>query len=59
MHDDPPTAAKHAATLLPVDRVNPALEEALDREFAEPDSGPHRRTKSVVILHDGHIAAER
>jgi CubicO group peptidase (beta-lactamase class C family) len=59
MDDDPPTAAKHAAKPLPVDAVNPALEAALDREFAEPASGPHRWTKSVVILHNGHIVAER
>jgi len=57
--DDPPRAAKHAAKPLPVDPDNPVLEAALDREFAEPDSSPHRRTKSVVILHDGHIVAER
>jgi CubicO group peptidase (beta-lactamase class C family) len=57
--DDPPAAAKHAAKPLLVDPVNPALEAALDREFAETDSGPHRWTKSVVILHDGHIVAER
>jgi hypothetical protein len=59
MDDDPPTAAKHAAKPLPVDPINPALEAALDREFAEPESSPHRWTKSVVILHDGHIVAER
>jgi CubicO group peptidase (beta-lactamase class C family) len=57
--DDPPTAAKHAAKPLPVDPVNPALEAALDREFDEPESSPHRWTKSVVILHDGHLVAER
>ena len=57
--DDPPPAAKQAAKSLPVDPVNPALEAALDREFAEPESSPHRWTKSVVILHDGHIVAER
>jgi len=59
MDVDPLTAAKHAAKPLPVDPVNPALEAALDREFAEPESGPHRWTKSVVILRDGHIVAER
>jgi CubicO group peptidase (beta-lactamase class C family) len=57
--DDPPATAKHAAKPLPVDPVSPALEAALDREFAEPDSSPHRWTKSVVILRDGHIVAER
>ena len=59
MDDDPPTAAKHAAKPLPVDPVNRVLEAALDREFAEPESGPHCWTKSVVILHDGHIVTER
>jgi CubicO group peptidase (beta-lactamase class C family) len=57
--DDPLTAAKRAAMPLALDPVSPALEIALDREFAEPESGPHRWTKSVVILHDGHIVAER
>jgi len=57
--DDPPTPAKHAAEPLPVDPVNLTLEAALDREFAEPESGAHRWTKSVVILHSGHIVAER
>ena len=41
MDDDPPRTAKHAAKPLPVDPVNPALEAALDREFAEPEGGPH------------------
>jgi CubicO group peptidase (beta-lactamase class C family) len=57
--NDPPTAAQHAAKPLPVDPVSLALEAALDREFAEPESGPHRWTKSVVILRGGHIVAER
>jgi CubicO group peptidase (beta-lactamase class C family) len=59
MGGDPPTPANHAAKPLPLDPVNPALEAALDREFAEPEGGPHRWTKSVVILHNGHIVAER
>jgi CubicO group peptidase (beta-lactamase class C family) len=57
--NDPPTAAKHAAKPLPVDPANPALEAALDREFAEPESGRHRWTKSVVVLRGAHIVAER
>jgi CubicO group peptidase (beta-lactamase class C family) len=57
--DERPRAAKQTAKPLPVDPVNPALEAALDREFAEPEGSPHRWTKSVVILHDGHIVAER
>jgi hypothetical protein len=59
MGDDPPTPAKHTAKPLPIDPVSPALEAALDREFAEPESSPHRRTKSVVILRGGHIVAKR
>jgi CubicO group peptidase (beta-lactamase class C family) len=59
VREDPPPAAKHAAKPLPVDPINPAIEAALDREFAEPESSPHRWTKSVVILHDGHVVAER
>jgi len=57
--NDPPTAAQHAAKPLPVDPVSPALEAALDREFAKPESGPRRWTKGVVILHGGHLVAER
>jgi CubicO group peptidase (beta-lactamase class C family) len=52
-------AAKHAAMPLPVDPVNSALEAALDREFAEPESRPHRWTRSVAILRGGYIVAER
>jgi CubicO group peptidase (beta-lactamase class C family) len=52
-------AANGGVTPLPVDPRNAVLEAALDREFAEPQSGPHRWTKSVVILHGGHIVAER
>jgi CubicO group peptidase (beta-lactamase class C family) len=57
--DEPLTVANGGAAPLPVDPVNPLLEAALDREFTEPLSGPHRWTKSVVILHGGHIVAER
>src|SRR6516225_10978785 len=28
-------------------------------EFAKPESGPRRWTKGVVILHGGHLVAER
>jgi CubicO group peptidase (beta-lactamase class C family) len=59
LDDAPPTRAKDATKPLLIDPVNPALEAALDREFAEPRSGPQRWTKSVVILHAGHIVAER
>jgi len=39
--------------------ADPALKSALDRAFAEPDQGPHRWTKAVVIVHDGRVIAER
>jgi CubicO group peptidase (beta-lactamase class C family) len=35
------------------------LNEALDWAFAEPDPRHQRRTRAVVVLHDGHLAAER
>lgn len=38
---------------------DPALLVALDRAFSEPGVGGPRRTKAVVILHDGRIVAER
>jgi CubicO group peptidase (beta-lactamase class C family) len=36
-----------------------ALERALDQAFAEPGAGPPRRTRAVVVVHQGRIAAER
>jgi CubicO group peptidase (beta-lactamase class C family) len=36
-----------------------AMRAALDRAFSEPDHSPHRRTKAVVIVHDGRVIAER
>jgi hypothetical protein len=38
---------------------NAALASALDRAFAEPESGPHRWTKAVAIFHRGRIVGER
>ena len=35
------------------------LRAALDHAFAERERPPYRRTKAVVILHDGNIVAER
>ena len=39
--------------------ANEALAAALDRAFAEPEAGPHRGTKAIVVLHDGRVVAER
>jgi CubicO group peptidase (beta-lactamase class C family) len=38
---------------------NPAIEAAISRAFEEPAIPPHRWTKAVVILHEGHVIAER
>jgi hypothetical protein len=38
---------------------NPALEGALNEAFAERDAAPPRRTRAVVVVHRGRIAAER
>jgi CubicO group peptidase (beta-lactamase class C family) len=35
------------------------LAAALDRAFAEPDGEVVRRTHAVVVVHDGHVVAER
>ncbi|MBR1247540.1 serine hydrolase [Bradyrhizobium sp. AUGA SZCCT0169] len=38
---------------------NPALNAALDHAFEEPAEPPFRRTKAVVVVHDGRVIAER
>ena len=45
----------------PLDRAppNPRLEAVLDEAFTDPDPAAPRRTRAVVILHRGRIAAER
>jgi CubicO group peptidase (beta-lactamase class C family) len=35
------------------------LAAALGRAFAEPDQGPRRHTRAVVVLKDGRVVAER
>ncbi len=35
------------------------LETAIDNAFAEPDSTRLRRTRAVVVVHDGRIVAEK
>jgi CubicO group peptidase (beta-lactamase class C family) len=38
---------------------DPALKTALDHAFEEPTEPPLRRTKAVVVVHDGKVIAER
>ena len=62
----PPSQAAPQTPLLPeiagpevVVAGQPALRDALDRAFAENPQPPYRQTKAVVIVHDGHVIAER
>jgi CubicO group peptidase (beta-lactamase class C family) len=43
----------------PVEPTDPALTTALDHAFEETAEPPYRRTKAVVIVHDGKVIAER
>jgi len=52
----PITRAFPEPVVVPTD---PALRQALDRAFAEPDPAHPRLTKGIVVLHDGKIIAER
>jgi CubicO group peptidase (beta-lactamase class C family) len=61
-----PNRSEEIAAILPdisgpdvVEPKNDKLKAAVDRAFAEPDHGPRRRTKAVVVLHNGKIVAER
>jgi CubicO group peptidase (beta-lactamase class C family) len=42
-----------------VEPTDPALKAALDHAFEEPAEPPFRRTKAVVVVHDGKVVAER
>jgi len=42
-----------------VEPADPALRKALDGAFAEPDPKDPRNTKAFVVLHNGHLIAER
>ena len=42
-----------------VEPSDPALQEALKHAFEEPAEPPFRRTKAVVVVHDGKVIAER
>lgn len=39
--------------------TGPALKAALDHAFEEPATPPFRRTKAIVVVHDGKVIAER
>ena len=60
------SAGSAAASLLPpiakrevVEATDPSLKAALARAVVEPDSAPHRWTKAEVVVHNGHVLAER
>jgi CubicO group peptidase (beta-lactamase class C family) len=42
-----------------VEPSDPKLKAALDHAFEEPATPPFRRTKAVVVVHDGTVIAER
>lgn len=42
-----------------VEPSDPALKAALDRAFEEPAEPPFRRTRAVVVVHEGKVIAER
>jgi CubicO group peptidase (beta-lactamase class C family) len=59
-------AMPHAQPLLPaiagaepVTPVETALQRAIDAAFAEPNAGPRRRTKAVVVVKDDRVIGER
>jgi hypothetical protein len=66
MHGDGPVPEAAGFTPAPiaspfptdtVESSDPAIRQALDRAFAEPDPAHPRRTKAVVVLHDGRLIA--
>jgi CubicO group peptidase (beta-lactamase class C family) len=42
-----------------VEPSDPGLKAALDHAFEEPPDPPFRRTKAVVVVHNGRVIAER
>jgi CubicO group peptidase (beta-lactamase class C family) len=42
-----------------VEPADPALKAALNHAFEEPAAPPFRRTKAVVVVHEGKVIAER
>jgi CubicO group peptidase (beta-lactamase class C family) len=56
---EPPAFASAFADVDVVQGSNPALRAALNQAFDEPDPSHPRRTKAVVVLHEGRLIAER
>ena len=54
----PPLLPEIAGTSV-VEPTNPKLKAAVDRAFEEPAEPPFRRTKAVVVVHEGSVIAER
>lgn len=52
-----PIASPYPQT--PVEPADPAIRQALDKAFAEPNPAHPRLTKALVVLHDGKLIAER
>jgi len=55
---NPPLLAEIAGAAI-VEPSDPKLKAALDHAFEEPATPPFRRTKAVVVVHDGTVIAER
>ena len=55
---NPPLLAEIAGASM-VEPADPRLKAALDHAFEEPAAPPFRRTKAVVVVHDGRVIAER
>jgi CubicO group peptidase (beta-lactamase class C family) len=54
----PPLLAEIAGPEI-VEPTDPALKAAIDHAFEEPAAPPYRKTKAVVVVHDGKVIAER
>ena len=54
----PPLLAEIAGPAV-VEPADPNLKAALDHAFDEPAAPPFRRTKAVVVVHEGKVIAER
>ena len=57
--EDRPSGALDIAGPAVVEPRDARLRAALDHAFAEPEGGPPRGTKAVIVLHDNRIVAER